>query len=213
MHGHPLLRRVVTFTLHFIDPLTWTLHYFSLGIFKKDGTSRANDVVRCTEEHMKKFNLSYPQLTCIVTDTEATMIAAGRLFKENSIEGGGRTSWHGCIDHKLQLVTKLAFKDTPESIGTMAACHAIVTFFNSSSQATEKLKDKTKAMLGVSLAFIQDVMTHWWRTSSMLERLLKLKNLLTVMHLEGDIRLFLTDAQWSFVGSTFKALHDCPKVA
>jgi len=101
----------VTCTLHFIEPLTWTLHYFSLGIFKKDGTSRANDVVRYTEEHMKKFNLSYPQLTCIVTDTEATMIAAGRLFKENSIEGGGRTSWHGCIDHKLQLVTKLAFKD------------------------------------------------------------------------------------------------------
>ena len=118
----------VTCTLHFIEPLTWTLHYFSLGILKKDGTLRANDVVRYTEEHMKKSNLSYPQLTCIVTDTEAKLIAAGRLFKENSIEGGGRTSWHGCIDHKLQLVTKLAFKDTPESIGTMAACRAIVTF-------------------------------------------------------------------------------------
>ena len=46
----------VTCTLHFIEPLTWTLHYFSLGIFKKDGTSTANDVVRYTEEHMKKFN-------------------------------------------------------------------------------------------------------------------------------------------------------------
>ena len=104
------------------------MHYFSLGIFKKDGTSTANDVVRYAEEHMKKFNVSYPQLTCIVPDTEATMIAAGHLFKEQSTEEGGRTSWYGCIDHKLELVTKLAFKDTPESIGTMAACRAIVTF-------------------------------------------------------------------------------------
>ena len=189
----------VTCTLHFIEPLTWTLHYFSLGIFKKDGTSTANDVVRYTEEHMKKFNLSYPQLTCIVTDTEATMIAAGRLFKENSIAGGGRTSWHGCIDHKLELVTKLAFKDTAESTGTMAACRAIVNFFNSSSQATEKLKEETKARLEVALTVIQDVMTRWWSTFSMLERLLKLKNVLTVMHLEGEMRLFLTDAQWSIV--------------
>jgi hypothetical protein len=128
-----------TSTLHFIEPLTWSLHYFSLGIFKKDGTLTANDVVRYAEEHMKTFNVSYPQLTCIVTDTEATMIAAGCLFKEKSIEEGGRTSWHGCIDHELEFVTKLAFKDTLESIGMMAACRAIVTFFNSSSQATEKL--------------------------------------------------------------------------
>jgi hypothetical protein len=114
--------------MHFIEPLTWTLHSFSLGIFKKDGTSTANDVVHYAEEHMKKFNVSYPQLTCIVTDKEATMIAAGRLFKKKSTEEGGKTSWHGCINHKL------AFKDTPESIGTMAACHGIVNFFNSSSQ-------------------------------------------------------------------------------
>jgi len=34
----------VTCTLHFIEPLTWALHDFSLGIFKKDGTSTAIDV-------------------------------------------------------------------------------------------------------------------------------------------------------------------------
>jgi hypothetical protein len=189
----------VTCTLHFIEPATWTLHYFSLGIFKKDGTSTANDVVRYTEEHMTKFNITYPQLTCIVTDTEATMIAAGRIFKGKSIEAGGATAWHGCIDHKLELITKLAFKDIPESLGTMAACRAIVTFFNSSTQATEKLKGKTKARLGVALTVIQDVMTRWWSTYSMCERLLRLKTVLTVMHLEGDMRLFLSEQQWAIV--------------
>jgi hypothetical protein len=154
----------VTCTLHFIGPLTWTLHDFSLGIFKKDGTSTAVDVVRYAEDQMKKIKVSYPQLTCIVTDTKSMMIAAGCLFKEKSVEAGGTD---GCIDHKLDLVTKLAFKDTPESNGTMAACHAIVTFFNSSSQATEKLKEKTKARVGTALTVIQDVVTRWWSTFSM----------------------------------------------
>jgi hypothetical protein len=189
----------VTCTIHFIEPMTWTLHDFSLGIFKKDGNSTAVDVVRYAEEHMKKFNLSYPELTCIVTDTESTMIAAGHLFKEKSFEVGGVTSWHGCIDHKLELVTKLAFKDVPDSLNAMAACHSIVTFFNSSSQATEKLKEKSKTRLGAALTVIQDVVTHWWSTYSMCEQLLHLKNILTIMHLDGDMRLHLTEAQWTIV--------------
>jgi hypothetical protein len=148
---------------------------------------------------MQYFNVTYNQLTCVVTDTESTMIAAGRIFKEKSSEAGGSTAWHGCINHKLELVTKLAFKDVPESIGTMATCHAIVAFFNSSSQATEKLKEKTKARLGVALTVIQDVVTRWWSTHSMCERLLRLRNILTIMHLDGDMRLFLTEAQWTVV--------------
>lgn len=140
----------VTCTMHLIEPKTWTLHHFSLGIFEKDRASTARDVIYYAEQHMENFGIMYPQLTCIVTDTESTMIAAGRLFKEKSTLSGGNTAWHGCIDHKLELVTKLAFKDNPESNGTMSACRAIVTFFNSSSQATAKLKEKTKARLGIA---------------------------------------------------------------
>jgi hypothetical protein len=148
---------------------------------------------------MINFGITYPQLTCAVTDTKSTMIAAGHLFKEKSSQHGGNTSWHGCIDHLLELVTKIAFKDIPDSIGTMRACRALVNFFNSSSQATLKLKEKSKARLGASLNVIQDVCTCWWSTFSMCDRLLRLQNVLTVMHLEGDIRLSLTQAQWTVV--------------
>ncbi len=189
----------VTCTVHFVEPKTWTLHHFSLGIFKKDGASTAEDVVSYAEQHMRNFSIWYPTLTCVVTDTEATMVAAGRLFKSNSIAEGGATSWHGCIDHILELITKLAFKDTPDSIGTMSACRAIVNVFNSSTQATQKLKEKSKARLGVALGVIQDVCTRWWSTYSRCERLLRLKTILVVMHLDGDIRLSLTDLQWTVV--------------
>jgi hypothetical protein len=83
-------------------------------------------------------------------------------FKEKSYEVGGTTAWHGCIDHMLELITKLTFKDLPNSSGTMSACHSLVNFLNSSSQASSKLKDTSKAMLGTSS--IQDVCTCWWST-------------------------------------------------
>jgi len=130
----------VTCTVQFIEHKTWTLHHFSLGIFKQEGNSTTEDVVRYAEGHMQTLNVRYCQLTCVVTDTEATMIAAGRNFKEKSSQAGGSTAWHGCIDHKLELVTTLDFKDVQESIGTMATCRAIVAYFNSSL----KLKEKTR---------------------------------------------------------------------
>ena len=42
----------VTATVHFVEPQTWKLHTFSLGIFKKDGNSTAVDGVRYAESHM-----------------------------------------------------------------------------------------------------------------------------------------------------------------
>jgi hypothetical protein len=72
---------------------------------------------------------------------ESMMITTGYLFKEKSSQDAGNTSWHGCIDHILELVTKLAFKNIPDSLSTMSACCAIVNFFNSSSQATLKLNE------------------------------------------------------------------------
>jgi hypothetical protein len=55
-----------------------------------------------------------------------------------SLREGGKTKWLDCIDHLLQLVTKKAFSDLPQSEGALKACN----FFNSSSQATRKLLGK-----------------------------------------------------------------------
>jgi hypothetical protein len=42
-------------------------------------------------------------------------------------------SWHGCIDHLLNLITKIAFKDFAESDGAMNATRELVGHFSSSS--------------------------------------------------------------------------------
>ena len=66
-----------TCTIHFIDKDTWWLHDIVLGLFKKDGASRAPDIVEYVERQLQTYELVYPKLVAIVMETEATMIAAG----------------------------------------------------------------------------------------------------------------------------------------
>ena len=161
----------VTCTAHFIDRDTWKLHSVVLGLYEKTGRSRAVDCVEYAEKQMEVYHLEYPYMTCVVTDTEATMVAAGRLFVEHAENQNSKTKWHGCIDHLLELVTGLAFSDSPETLGTMSACRSIINFFNSSTQAMSKLLSKQVA--GRAVKPIQDVVTRWWSTYSMVDRLLR----------------------------------------
>jgi hypothetical protein len=51
-----------------------------LGIFKKTGTSKAEDVVSYCEDIWRTVDLDYNFCSAVVTDTEATMCKAGRLM-------------------------------------------------------------------------------------------------------------------------------------
>jgi hypothetical protein len=90
------------------------------------------------------------------------------MMVRNAEQRGGVIKWHGCIDHLLELVIGIAFKDLPESHGTMSACRTLINFFNSSSQAMAKLLSKQS--LGRAVKPIQDVATPWWSMWSMVDR-------------------------------------------
>jgi len=164
---------------------------------KKNGASTAVDTVAYVERQMELYDLTYREMVAVVTDTEATMISAGRKFVENSTRVAGKTKWHGCVDHLLELVTGIAFKDLPESNGTMSACRTMINFFNSSSQAMAKLLAKQSA--GRAVKPIQDVATRWWSTWSMCDRLLQLKFFLALLEEEGDLTCNLSLDQWLIV--------------
>ncbi len=110
----------ITCTCHFIHPKTWMLNHFPLGLFVKEGTSHAKDLVRHVENICTDYDIEYCNIACIITDTEATMIKAARIFIIYAQERYQQLSWHGCIDHLLNLVTKLAFSDLVSSEGAMS---------------------------------------------------------------------------------------------
>jgi len=91
----------VTCTAHFINQETWTIHLIDMGLFEKTGGSTADDVVDYCECQLTLFDFSYREAVTIVTDTEPTVIAAGRIFVQWSLKGGGNTIWLGFIDHLL----------------------------------------------------------------------------------------------------------------
>ena len=194
-----------TCTAHFIESKTWKLHSFVLGITEKQGTSTAVDTVGYVENQLASFDLHYKGMVAVVTDTEATMIAAGRLLVQNSHAAGGSTRWHGCVDLLLELVTGIAFKDLPESEGTMSACRTLIGFFHSSTQAMAKLLGKQS--VGRAVKPIQDVVTRWWSTWSMCDRLLRLKPYLALLEEEGDLTSNLSNAQWIVVADLTATLE------
>jgi len=189
-----------TCTVHFIDKRTWILHRFALGIFKKTGTSKAEDVVSYCEGIWRSVDLDYKYCSAVVTDTEATMCKAGRLFISNSRRNGGTTQWHGCIDHILELITKIAMKDYEGSEGAMQSARALVGHFSSSSQAEQRLLSLQQN--GRPVKCIQDVCTRWWSTFSMCERLLRLKPYLDLMEAEGTLDCNLSALQWVIISDT-----------
>jgi hypothetical protein len=99
----------ITCTAHFIDCTTSTLHAEVMGLYEKGGGSKHEDIVNYCEQQLTQFNLPYSKAVAVVTDTEATMVAAGHLFVVNCLAQGGKTKWMGCIDHLVQLCTKIAF--------------------------------------------------------------------------------------------------------
>jgi hypothetical protein len=179
------------------------LHHFCFGIFEKKGRSQAEDAVEHLNRIWGSFDLDISNLICLVSDTEATMISAGRLIVSQSLDSGGEAYWHGCIDHLLELVTKVAFTDTEDSEDTMKCARDLVAYSNSSSQAEQRL---LSLQVGTSVKCIQDVSTRWWSTFSMCERLLRLKMYFSVMEVENGLKSNLTGVQWEVISDTCSIL-------
>ena len=190
----------ITCTAHWIHPKTWLLHHMPLGLFEKTGTSHAEDVVQYVTDMLSRYDITYSDLCCIVTDTEATMVKAGRIFCSEAEQNSTKIDWHSCIDHLLNLVTKIAFKDHEESLGTMIKARDLVGHFSSSSQAEKILLSKQPP--GAAVKCIQDVITRWWSTFAMCKRLLHLRPYLCLMEAEGSLDKNLNDIQWIVIKDT-----------
>ena len=107
--------------------------------------------------------------------------------------------WIGCIDHLIELVTSVVF-DGKDTKVLMNKIRRVVQHFSSSNQAAYRLKalqtlhypNKTPLQL------IQDVITRWWSTYSMCDRLYELKETLIFMVRSGELEnaFDFTEMEW-----------------
>jgi hypothetical protein len=141
-----------------------------------------------------------------VTDTEAKMNKFGMELAQNF---GSEHMY--CHDHDLQLVANVAFKveffgdqNNGDESELLMKARALVACFTSSSQKERDLKE-AQVLLYPGLTFekalkaIQDVVTRWWSTYSMVLRLLQLKPAIELLVQQKKLEATknLSEAEWS----------------
>ena len=114
------------------------------------------------------------------------------------------------ITYTYIYILDLAFEDDnlPGGDDAMSSARALVGHFKSSTQSLEKLLENQRITgVKIPLSVIQDVVTRWWSTYSMCERLVVLK--LYIQLLVGSNKQIpnLTTAQWNIIESQVAVLE------
>ena len=118
-----------------------------------------------------------------------------------------------CYEKKNKKKDNASLEDIigEEFAETLTKARKIVSFINKSSQAKEKLLKKQalfEEMKGRPKSVITDVVTRWWSTYSMIDRLLELRPAINLMGTEGhlgDCPLLVND-DWSKLENMLKVL-------
>ncbi len=207
---------------HWIDE-GFKLHSCTMGCWLHEGGSTAEDLRDAFLINLFKdckFNLRKVNIVACVTDTTGNMSKFGRL-----LEGMG-VSHIFCADHVLQLTAKKAYLDSWFNAGTnevtlndaemlaldevhdldtMKKARRLVEHFSKSNQQLAKLIEQQKNMDTYNgkqaVGVVIDVVTRWWSTYSMCERLIYLQAALAAMAVDGKLAesIVLNETDWKVI--------------
>lgn len=195
-------------TAHWLD-CNWELHSLPLGLFLHEGGSNANELLDHFFETVAREVSEEATIFSVTTDTDPTMNAFGRLLEEKKI-------LHlYCTDHVLQLTCKKTFLRSSfgnVEVSPVQKAADIVSHFQSSSQATEKLlraqSFPEEYINKTPVGLFTDCKTRWWSTFRMCERILYLRSALHILEGSNDIPVYkrLSEADWKQLESVTKVL-------
>jgi hypothetical protein len=120
--------------------------------------------------------------------------------------GNKVVSWSGCIDHRLDLVTGVAF-DHVGVADVTKKCRAIASFHNHSTQAAEKLSEQCRILGYDAKRIYQDVVTRWWSTFSMVESIVCMKRPLQNLMAVFSDECQLSSDDWGTIELLYNVLE------
>ena len=178
----------IAVTCHFINE-NFELETYVIETAKFAGSHTACAIANRLDEIFLTWDIQH-KVAAVVTDNAANMTAAVKqLFLP--------TDNIFCFAHTLNLVVKHALDNVTEISVLREKCRRIVTYFKSSSLATDKLNE-VQTMLGLPKYKLKsEVATRWNATYEMFDRLLKLKSpiITTLSSLKTNFEK-LTECEW-----------------
>jgi hypothetical protein len=209
-------------TAYWIDE-DFKFHSCTMGCWLHEGGSTADDLRDAFLINLFKdcnFDLRKVKIVACVTDTTGNMSKFGRRLEEMGV------SHIFCADHVLQLTAKKAYLDSWFNAGTngvtlndaemldleevhdldtMKKARRLVEHFSKSTQQLEKLLKQQKNMDTYhgkqAVGMVVDVVTRWWSTYSMCERLIYLQPALAAMAVDNKLpdSILLNETDWKIL--------------
>lgn len=114
------------------------LRKFALACRPHNGTSLHTDLAVEITNVLDSYDVLPSSVNTFVSDTNSTMTKLAGYLRDSFGIG-----WCGCIDHRIQLVSKLAFddKNLPHAGKCMQRARNLVSFLRHSPQATQAFKN------------------------------------------------------------------------
>ena len=176
-----------TITGHFVDD-NWTLHSPVLLTRHKPQRHTAVNLAEELDAAFIEFDIK-SKVTAVVTDNASNITAA--VSRLDEVEDR-----QSCFAHTLNLCVRHAIKNDATTKTVVKKVKDIVSFFRSSNNAVDELKEIHSMKNTKFYKLKQDVETRWNSTYMMLESFEKQRVAVsTVLGNKGKVHLCLTDSE------------------
>ena len=187
-----------TITAHFIDD-NWNIHSPVLMTRHKPQRHTAINLANELAEAFEEFQIK-DKVTAVVTDNAPNITSA--VSKLDQVEDR-----QACFAHTLNLCVQHAIKNDETTQKVVKRVKDIVSFFRSSNQAVDELKEVHALKKSKFYKLKQDVETRWNSTYIMLESFEKQRvAVTTVLGNRGKLDAILTDTELQQLTETLAVL-------
>ncbi|XP_023223466.1 zinc finger BED domain-containing protein 4-like [Centruroides sculpturatus] len=186
----------LSFTVHWISP-EFILEHGVLAMKPFSGSHTGTNIAKELNAIAERWNIPHSKIHLLVHDSGANMIKGVRDAEYDSAN---------CFIHSLQRAVKESLKSQTEITQMVVAARRIVTHFNHSGIAQEKLKCIRQELNLPNHQLVQDVSTRWNSTYYLMERLLEQKRAVSLYITDHESLNNLTPSQWELMEQCIKLL-------
>ena len=188
-------RAYISLTVHFVDG-SFTFQSKCLQTMEVAQDHKAESLKEVLTEMFRSWEI-FCKVCGAVTDNASNMVSTFRLLGIQHFP---------CIAHTLQLAIQKGL-DVARVQRVLGRCKKLVSHFKKSTKETYKLREKQSMLKLPQHALIQDCITRWGSTLSMLERLVEQQAAMAAVLVEGRVRHLMPEGDdWILIESLVSIL-------